>query len=137
MEGFGEHFVDFTEEDAFHTLTGGSDYFDHVDPRELASPRFACAYLDVIRAAIRAKACEGSTEDELLRGIRLPDSACTARPWNELFTGASVPPDIPALKTPPLLHGDVASHPLLKRHKWRRPQYTFGEFLRSGALERW
>ena len=136
-DGHSEHFIHFTEEHAFDAVTdGGNEYFDHVGPpwTELANPVFARAYLDVIGAALRAGKCEISTEDALLAAIRLPDSFRTARPWSELYTGASVPPDIPGLRTPPLLHGDVASHPLLRRRKWRRPEYTFREFLDAGAL---
>ena len=136
-DGHGEHFVDFREEDAFDTVThGGNEYFDHVGPpwTELANPVFARAYLDVIGAALRERTCDSSTEDALLAAIRLPDSFRTARPWSELYTGATVPPDIPGLETPPLLHGDVASHSLLRRRKWRRPEYTFREFLTAGGL---
>ena len=136
-DGHGEHFIDFTEEDAFDAVTdGGNEYFDHVGPpwTELANPVFARAYLDLIGAALRAGKCENSTEDALVATIRLPDSFRTARPRSELYTGASVPPDIPGLRTPPLLHGDVATHPLLRRRKWRRPEYTFRDFLDAGAL---
>ena len=136
-EGHGEHFVDFTEDDAFHALTGaGSERFDHVGPpvTELANPLFASACLDVIRTALREGAYGSAAEDELLARISLPDSFCTARPCNELYTGASVPPDIPGLRIPSFLHDDVASHPLLRSRKWRRPVYTFREFLDAGAL---
>ena len=136
-DGHGEHFVDFTEDDAFDAVTdGGNEYFDHIGPpwTELANPVFARAYLDLIAAALRAGKCESSIEDALLAAIRLPDSFGTARPWSELYTGASVPPGIPGLRTPPLLHEDVASHPLMRRRKWRRPEYTFREFLDAGAL---
>jgi len=138
-DGYGEHFVDFTEEDAFHIVThGGNQFYDHVGPpwTELADPVFARAYLDVIGVALRAGTCDGSTEDALLAEMRLPDSSRTARPWSELYNGASVPPDIPGLGTRPLLHGDVASHSLLRRRKWRRPDYTFREFLNAGGLGR-
>ena len=136
-KGYGEHFVDFTEDDVFHALTGaGSEHFNHVGPltTELANPLFASACLDVIRTALREGAYESTAEDELLAGISLPDSFCTARPFDELYTGASVPPDIPGLRIPPFLHDDVASHPLLRRRKWHRPVYTFREFLDVGAL---
>ena len=119
-DGYCTHFIDFTEEDAFSAVTDGwNEYFDHVGPpwTELANSGFARTYLDVIAAALRANKCESATEDALLAAIRLPDSFGKARPREELYTGASVPPDIPGLRTPPLLHGDVASHPLLRRRK--------------------
>ena len=137
-EGYCERFVDFTEEDAIGVVTDGrTDYFDHRRPSladEMANPRFARAYLDVIAASLRAGTCESSTEEELRATITLPDSGCTARPWGDLHTGSSLPPDVPGLRIPPFLHGDVASHPLLRRRQWRRPEYTFREFLDTGAL---
>lgn len=128
-EGFCERFITFDEHDA---LTRIVDACDHPE-RDFANLLFARSCLDVINEAIKHGKCEAQIA-ALQAGLLLPDSKGEAAALRTLYTSAPLPSDIPGLRLPPILHKDLASHPLFRRKKWRRPAYTMARFLGCDAL---
>lgn len=136
--GFYEHFVTFDENDALSRATReGNKYFGACpDPeREFTNPPIALAYLDVIDETLAHNKCDVATEDALLKALRLPDIHQKAAPFGDLYTSAPLPSDVPGLRFPHILHGDLAAHPLFRRKKWHRPKFTMESFLESGTLQ--
>lgn len=136
-DGFGEVFVTFDEDDAFSRLAEGNDYFGSLSEPEtdLAHLFIARAYLNVIHSALEQRCCDEDTETALQGALLLPDSSGQPVPFHALHSCTLLPPDVPGLMFPPILHPDLATHKLFKRRKWRRPPYTMTSFLKSGALE--
>lgn len=136
-DGFHDHFITFDEDDAFRQATGeGNQYFDAPPDVEqtFAQPFIARACLDVINDALAQNECDEDIEDALLDSLLLPDGRGEPARLDALHTSAPLPSDVPGLRLPPILHADLATHPLFRRRKWRRPKYTMGRFLESGAL---
>lgn len=136
-DGFGDHFITFDESDAFKRATGeGNRYFDPPADlkQEFAQPFITRAYLDVINDALAQDACDERTEDALVASLLLSDVQGEPARLTDLHVSAPLPSDVPGLRLPPILHSDLATHPLLRRRKWRRPKYTMARFLESGAL---
>ncbi|MEO3430708.1 HNH endonuclease signature motif containing protein [Pelagibius sp. CAU 1746] len=137
-EGFQDEFVTFDENDVLDRVQGEGNEFFAACPapdREFAQPVLARAYLDVIAAAINQGKCDSDTETALLQSLLLPDIHGKAMPFQKLHSSAALPADVPGLSLPPLLHQDLATHPLLSRSKWRRKRYTMMRFLESGNLD--
>ena len=136
--GWCEDFITFDEDDAFNRLSGdGNEWFSGVSEpeREFAEPLIARSCLDLIHQALDERKCEVGEEDGLLEALLLPDSRAQARPIRELYFSAPLPSDVPGLRLPPLLHEDITGHPLFRRRKWHRPNYTMARFLESGTLQ--
>ena len=136
--GWCEEFITFDEEDAFsRMISDGNKWFSGAsDPeREFAEPLIARPCLDLIHEALEKGKCKGGKEDGLLEALLLPDRRAQARTIGELYRSAPLPSDVPGLRLPPLLHGDLSGHPLLRRRKWHRPNYTMARFLESGTLQ--
>ena len=136
--GWCEDFITFDEDDAFSRMSSdGNKWFSGVSEpeREFAEPLIARSCLDLIHQALDEGKCEVGEEDGLLEALVLPDSRARARPIRELYCSAPLPSDVPGLRLPPLLHGDLTGHPLFRRRKWHRPKYTMARFLESGTLQ--
>jgi len=132
--GFGESFVTFDENDAISYMTSGaSTYFPATIERETecSDPLLARAYLDVVSATLGEKAKGQNLQASLL----LPDSHRQATRFQDLHASASLPSSIPGLRLPPLLHPDLALHPLFKKTAWKLPHYTLEKFLEGDSLE--
>ena len=133
--GFEESHVTFDENDALARLVGhGNKYFPAVEDleREMANPRRAAAYLDVVLST-RQKRDSQLPEDQMRGVLLLPDTQGSAVPFAQLRSAASLPLDIPGLQLPPLLHPDLVGHPLL-RGEWACPPYKMKDFLADGSL---
>ena len=136
--GWCENFVTFDEDDAFSRMgSDGNKWFSGVSEpeREFAEPLIARSCLDLVHQALDQGKCEEGEEDDLLDALLLPDRHAQARPIGELHCSAPLPSDVPGLRLPPLLHGELTGHPLFRRRKWRRPNYTMARFLESGILQ--
>ena len=136
-EGFYKRFITFDEDDALTRAAGaGNSFFDACgDPeQDFAELLIARSCLDLVNQAIQQGSCEAQTEVALQAGLLLPERNGGAGPFNTLHTSAPLPSDIPGLRIPPILHKDIASHPLFRRKRWRRPAYTMARFLESEAL---
>jgi hypothetical protein len=136
-DGFYKDFITFDEDDALSRAKGeGNQFFAACDnpEGELAQPLLARSYLDVINEAIEHEKCSAQTEDALQEALLLPDTRCKAEPFRVLHASAPLPSEVPGLRIPPILHADIASHPILRRRKWRRPNYTMARFLESEGL---
>jgi hypothetical protein len=136
--GFGEVFVTFDEQDAFSRLTGdGNVYFDALATPDidLAHPFIARAYLDLIHAALDNESCDDDAEDLLQHALRLPELNGQPTSFRTLHSSAVLPSGVPGLTFPPILHRELAGHPLFKRRKWHRPRYTMASFLESSTLQ--
>lgn len=137
-EGFNEAFITFDEADALTRAMGeANEYFDApaAPDREFAQPSLARAYLDVIHAALTHDKCGADTEDALREALLLPDALGHRSRFHDLYLSTPIPADLPGLRLPPVLHRELSGHPLLRRPKWRRKQFTMARFLESGALE--
>ena len=136
--GFYEDFITFDENDALDRAIGeGNQYFASCDnpEQEFAQPLIARSYLDVIQAALEHDKCDVGKEDALQEALLLPDTHAEPTRFPILYTSVQLPSDVPGVRLPPILHQDLASHPLFRRAKWRRPKYTMAKFLGSGALQ--
>ena len=136
--GYDEHFVALTEEEVVSRVTGKAE--EHVSGivdrrRDFSEPLMARSCLALIKEMLDYYACNHATESALIGALLLPDSHCRATPLSDLYSRSALPSDIPGLRLPPLLHPALAGHALLKRVRWRRPQYKMATFLESGALE--
>ena len=137
-DGFGEDFITFDEDDALARATGGgSQYFAACDnpEREFGEPLLARSYLDVVMETIEQDKLDAQKEDALQEALLLPDTHAMPKRFHALHASAPLPSDVPGLCLPPILHQEVAFHPIFRRTKWRRPSYTMAKFLESGALQ--
>ena len=131
-------FITFDEDDALSRIADeGNQYFDGVFDleRELTHPLIAVSYLDLIKLTIDKGKCDEDIENRLIGSLLLPDANGTAVALRDLYSSAPLPSDIPGLRVPPLLHPDVAAHPLFRRGKWRRQKYTMSRFLGGNTLQ--
>ena len=136
--GWCHTFITFDQNDAFARLNGeGNDFFEaSPDPRaEIADLSIARAYLDVILSSIRTEVWDEEKENEVKTALVLPDSRGKPESLSQLYLSAQIPLDIPGLQLPPILHHEIASHPLFRRKRWRLNKYTMRAFLESGTLE--
>ena len=134
-DGWCEYFITFNENDTLGLIIGqDSKFFDAVDPAyEMSQVLLARCYLDVIEEALNND--NVSDTEKLLKALLLPDIRTEPVRLCELYANVSLPDDIPGLDFPPILHQELASHPLFRKQEWRRPNYTLTKFLESGALE--
>ena len=135
--GFIEDFISFDENDVFSRVAEeGNEYFGaiHDVEHEFSVPFIARAYLDLIQAALDEKKWNEDETDSLIGTLLLPDIHAQATPLQDLYSSAPLPSDIPGLRLPPILHSDIATHPLLRRRRWHRPKYTMARFLEDETL---
>ena len=96
-----------------------NDFFalsENLEP-ELKDPLIAWSYLDVIGEALDRNEIEPQKEEALQAALLLPESTGKAAHFRTLHAGAPLPSDVPGLSFPPLLHKDIASHPIFRRKK--------------------
>lgn len=137
MEGWWDQYVTFDEDDLIYRALGvGNDFFDAPPDLavEMGNPLIANAYLDVFDDSLSENSLDEELEGELLEELLLPDVQGRPTPFSELHIAVSVPTDVPGIVLPPVVHGDLIGHPLLRRKKWGRPKFTFASFLASGSL---
>ena len=135
--GFWEDFITFDEDDALSRMTeDGNQYFGGIAnrEREFAEPLIAISYLDLINQALDEKKLDKTREKKLIESLKLPDRQGRATSIPDCYTSAPLPSDIPGLRLPPILHDDVAIHPLFRRKTWRRPKYTMARFLEGDTI---
>ena len=136
--GHTRDFITFDESDALARATGGKNqWFGAIGDREaeFSEPFIANACLDVIETGIAAGKWDDDKEDEFIKEILLPNLEGGVTPVHLLCASAPVPPEVPGLQLPPVLHPDIVDHRIFKRRKWRRPKFTMSEFLASGCLQ--
>lgn len=137
-DGFCEDFITFDEIDALSRAQGeGNQYFAASNnlEREFAQPFIAYSYLDVIEESIEKGKYDTEEISSLQEALLLPDVQAKSVRFETLHASAPLPVDIPGLRLPPILHEDLASHPIFRRTKWHRPKYTMEKFLGGGALQ--
>lgn len=137
-DGFCEDFITFDEKDALSRAKGeGNKYFAASNnlEREFAQPLIASSYLDVIEESIEEGKYNAGEISLLQEALLLPNVHAKLARFKDLHDSASLPADIPGLCLPPILHQDLASHPIFRRTKWNRPKYTMEKFLGGGVLQ--
>ncbi len=137
-DGFCEDFITFDEIDALSRAKGeGNQYFAASNnlEREFAQPFIAYSYLDVIEESIEKGKYNAEEISSLQGALLLPDVQAKSVRFETLHASAPLPVDIPGLRLPPILHEDLASHPIFRRTKWHRPKYTMEKFLGGGVLQ--
>ena len=137
-ENESREFITFDETDALVRASGRDNaWFDAITDleAEYSEPLIANACLNVIDAGIAAEAWEDGEEDEFIDRVLLPNVEGGVSPASKLYASAPVPPEVPGLELPPVLHPDLVGHRIFRRRKWRRPKYSMGEFLESGGLQ--
>lgn len=132
-DGFCKDFITFDEKDALRRATGegASNNLE----REFAQPLIAYSYLDVIEKAIEAGSYNAEEISSLQEALLLPDIHAKPARFKTLYVSAPLPADIPGLCLPPILHQDLASHPIFRRLKWKRSKYTMEKFLEGGVFQ--
>ena len=136
--GFGTTFVTFDERDVFDRLTSdGNSYFGGLNEpeREFGEPLMAHYCFDLIGLALDGEMYDGSDESALLGSVLAPCVRREATLLSQLYSGISLPSDVPGLRLPPILHATLVSHPLFRRKRWRLPPYTVAQFIDSGSLD--
>ncbi len=98
----------------------------------LSDPATAARYLDVLARA----ASTGPGKRPVLAPGRtqLPDSRGVPSFLGTMKIGAALPNGIPELRMPPLLHPDLAGHPIFRRKEWILPTFGLQELLQALAL---
>ena len=137
MTGWCEDYVTFDEKDLVSRALGQDNGSFDAPPDmgvEMAHPLIARAYLDVIEDTIAEDSLEEVQKDLLLEELLLPAVQGGSTRFKELHVAVLVPTGVPGLVLPPVVHGDLVTHPLFKRKNWKRPKYTFASFLDSGSL---
>ena len=137
-DGFCENFITFDENDALSRAKGeGNQFFAASNnlEQEFSQPLIARYYLDVIEESIEEGKCNAETGISLREALLLPDVHAKPARFQTLHASAPLPADIPGLRLPPILHEDLASHPIFRRIKWHRPKYTMEKFLGGGVLQ--
>ena len=137
-DGFCEDFITFDEIDALSRAKGeGNQYFAASNnlEREFAQPLIAYSYLDVIEESIEKGKYNAEEISSLQEALLLPDVQAKSVRFETLHASAPLPADIPGLRLPPILHENLASHPIFRRTKWHRPKYTMEKFLGGGVLQ--
>lgn len=135
---FGQDFITFDENDVFDRVAAdGNQYFGAIaDPnREFSESFIARVYLDLIKLALDDSKLQDEKEDALVSALLLPEVSGRATAFRDLYASASLPTDIPGLHLPPILHSDLAAHPLFRRKKWKLQKFTMAEFLEGGVLQ--
>jgi len=135
--GFGQDFITFGENDVFdRVIADGNQYFGAIaDPnREFSEPFIARVYLDLIKLALDDGKLQDKKENALVSALLLPDVDGRATAFRDLYASASLPTDIPGLHLPPILHSDLATHPLFSK-KWKLQKFTMANFLEGGVLQ--
>ena len=133
-----QDFITFDEMDALVRATGkGNEWFDAITDlgTDYSEPLIANACLDVIESGIAAASRVNNKKDELFNEVLLPNVEGGVTPASELYASAPVPPEIPGLELPSVLHPDLVGHRIFRRNKWHRPKYTMGKFLVNGGLQ--
>ena len=136
--GFKQDFITFDENDVFDRVAAdGNKYFGAIaDPnREFSESFIARVYLDLIKLELDEGKLQGEKEDSLVSALLLPEVNGRATAFRDLYASASLPTDIPGLHLPPILHSDLATHPLFRHKKWKLQKFTMAEFLEGGVLQ--
>ena len=135
--GFGSAYITFDENDAIARVAHeGNSYFDGCDTTSaLSDPLIAASYLSVVHESIKHGKCDADEQQLLQERIKLPDTQNTVHSFFDLHAGANVPVNVPGLTLPPIIHDELAPHPLLRRVRWRLPTYSLTRFLESKLLE--
>ena len=137
-DGFCEDFITFDENDALSRAKGeGNQFFAASNnlEQEFSQPLIVRYYLDVIEESIEEGKCNAETGISLREALLLPDVHAKPARFQTLHASAPLPADIPGLRLPPILHEDLASHPIFRRIKWHRPKYTMEKFLGGEVLQ--
>ena len=136
--GFGENFITFDENDVFDRITtAGNEYFGAVIDRqyEFSEPLLVRAYLNLILLALNKKKCNDGIEMQIIDSWLLPDSKKQANPISCLYASNLVVDEIPGLGNTPVLHPEITEHPIFRKPKWRRPNFTITNFLESETIQ--
>jgi hypothetical protein len=63
--------------------------------------------------------------------IELPDTTGLATRLAQMSLASELPTDLPGVSLPPIIHPDLAAHPIFKSNDWRRPHFGFEELVES------
>ena len=136
--GFPEEFVTFDENDVIDRVTAdGNRYFSGIaeHEREFCEPFVARVYLDFLKLVLDKNTLDAEKEDALASALLLPDVYGQATAFQDLYSNASLPSNIPGLCLPPILDAGLIGHALFKRRKWRLKKFTMVDFLEGGTLQ--
>jgi hypothetical protein len=115
---------------------------DATRARALGNPKIVSKHLNAICNALR-RLPNGPSAKAAIDALapvhaELPDENGRLWPAQRLKLAAPVPRDRPNLTLPPLLHSDLAKHPVFKIPRWDLGKFGFDEFLEgllaSGVL---
>ena len=141
IEVFTDNRITFDETDVINRLQPKDDtgYFpwnnDGEWRRELGDPNIIRLYLNVL-TAIYEHGSDIENLDSLLENAYLPDTASTPVPIKKLYAGINLPSDLPMEDILPMLHPSISSHRIFRKAGWKRPRFTFTDFLRRAALDK-
>jgi hypothetical protein len=139
VEGWTKTFITYDERDVRARIVGdGNDWFPHDTTDELSpclrEVDVAEALLNVTDEALRREKWKSEQELELLSALALPDTTCSLQPFANLRSSVKVPPDLPTLDVPPVIHSRLAKHCIFKRQKWHVARFDIGTFLADPAV---
>ena len=140
-EDFGDSHITFDETDVIARLQPmyEADYFpwnnDGEWTRELGNPNIICLYLDVL-TAIYEHGSVIENLDSFLENAYLPDTTSTPIPVKKLYAGINIPSDLPIEDIPHMLHPTISNHRIFRKAGWKRPRFTFSDFLKRAAFDK-
>ena len=137
LDGYGETHIVFDEVDALLRLSdvGKNSRFPWASAlaREecLRNPKAVRLHLDAIwnTVAYRRSRTKSKVDAPFNDKVILPSNDRQTDYTANLRLGAHLPPGLPIDLSPPLVHPDLADHPLLGPRGWDLKTYTIDEFL--------
>ena len=134
-----EPFTTFDENDVIERLQPaiGAKYFPWDDESDwknsLGDVPTARKYLDVVYERIHTSAI--ASEAAVAQNAYLPDDDYGVRPLGSMHSAVNLPPNLPERQAVPILHGDLQSHPLLRRKSWKPNPFSLDDYLDLASLE--
>lgn len=139
-KGWLENHIAFDDDDVIQRLQPKLDaaFFPWANEEEwnkaLSDPCVVRNYLDVLMAIYENGSGFDDKLQELLDSTFLPDTTPTATPLANLYAGLNLPTGLPIRDIPPILHPEVARHRIFRKEGWKRPRFTFSEFLNRAKI---
>lgn len=141
-KGWLENHIRFDEDDIVERLqpTREANYFPWPDEESwkatLGDPGTAYDYLDVITEIYKNnREYDKDKLEDLVNYAFLPNTKSIASPLKELYAGVNLPTGLPIRNMPQILHPKVGGHSIFRRDIWKRPRFTFDQFLDRARIE--
>jgi len=142
-KGWEENHIRFDEFDIIERLQPNQhiSFFPWADEngwkRALGNPDLMNLYLDVIKETYNHLSPTHEQKfKQLLNNILLPDTKRLPTQLGKLYTGNTVPTNLPVKNIPQIIHPDLSGHTIFKETDWKRQTFKFNQFLDLAEFEK-